>query len=109
MGEVYWGAYCLDGNGIMRTCGAGDRLDAPDRLRLPDVGGPWIGVGSAWGVHRDALLAGLGRLEHIDLEYCEARDVAVLAAASLREQGGRPAEHALPVYLRDRVAERPRQ
>jgi len=109
MGEVYWGAYALDDHGIMRVCGAGDQLDAPDRLQLPDWEGGWVGVGSAWAVYRDALSAGLGSPEHIELEYCEARDVAVLAATTLMEQGGHPAEQALPVYLRDRVAERPRR
>jgi tRNA threonylcarbamoyladenosine biosynthesis protein TsaB len=71
---------------------------------LPEEG-RWSGAGSGWGVHGAILGERLGaRLDRVDPDaFCEARDVAQLAAAELAAGGGVPAERAFPRYLRDRV------
>lgn len=103
MGELYWGAFRLDSAGLMRVQGE-EQVAGPGRVALPDAG-RWAGAGSGWGVHRAMLSERLGmRLDRVDpAAFCEARDVAELAAAALAAGGGLPAERALPRYLRDRV------
>ena len=103
MGEVYWGAYQLDEHDIMRSWDR-DRVGAPDRVQRPDGEEVWAGAGSGWQVHAELLAAAVGAVRPLPLEHCHARDVAALAA----EGGGVSAQNALPVYLRERVAEPPR-
>lgn len=103
MGELYWGAFRLDATGLMRLQGE-EQVAAPGQVWLPDEG-RWTGAGSGWGAEgvilRDRLGARLGRVEPD--AFCDARDLAQLAAAELAAGGGLPAERALPRYLRDRV------
>jgi tRNA threonylcarbamoyladenosine biosynthesis protein TsaB len=71
--------------------------------------GNWHGVGSGWAAYGDLLAQRLGaRVADTDPGLlCSAQDVAVLGATGFLEGLGVPAEQALPVYLRDRVARRP--
>lgn len=104
MGEVYWGCCVLDGNGLMRLT-AHERVCMPDLVEIPPGGG-WQGAGSGWSAYGDLLRKRLeGRLLSCAPEViCEARDIALLAAADFRAGRSVPPEQAVPVYLRDRVA-----
>ena len=76
-------------------------------VALPQFGGTtWNVIGSGWSSYRDALLAKLTSPPQWDDGECfpQAIDVALLAAADLRAGRAVPAEEALPVYLRDKVA-----
>lgn len=108
MGELYWGPYELGDEGIMRVAGA-EEVGAPELVGLPEDGS-WSGIGSGWSTHGDALRRRLGpRLLLTDPDAgCESRDIAVLAAADFAAGRSVAAEHALPVYLRDRVTSAPR-
>jgi len=106
MGEVYWGAYAVDAHGIMRPCGR-DQVGPPQQVRLP-AGGDWSGAGSGWEEYAGVLEDAVGVLPRLPQGHCEARDLAILAAAAHLE-GAVAAQDALPVYLRDRVAEPPRR
>jgi tRNA threonylcarbamoyladenosine biosynthesis protein TsaB len=80
-------------------------LYAPDQLpRLPP--GAWIGCGNGFAVHGDALARSLGEplrgLAAVSVPH--ARDIAKLAAFDFARGAARPAEQALPVYIRDKVA-----
>lgn len=103
MGELYWGAYRLGDDGLMRSI-AEEEVAGPDQVTLPSGSG-WHGAGSGWAVHGAALRLRLGArlVSVVPAAYCEARDVAVLAAAAFAAGRSVPAERALPVYLRDQV------
>jgi tRNA threonylcarbamoyladenosine biosynthesis protein TsaB len=111
MGEVYWGAYELEGSGEQ---GGVDTLEsrgeeqvcAPAQAVLPEGAG-WFGAGDGWNTYGGILRPRLGpRLAGWDAGlYPHACDVARLAAPIYRSGGAVPAEQALPVYLRDKVAQ----
>lgn len=106
MDEVYWGCFEIEAEGraepVCEEC-----VCAPERVCVPDGGG-WYGIGAGWEAYADRLharcgtaLAGTG-----PDTVCEALDVALLAVTEARAGRLVPAEQALPVYLRDRVAHR---
>ena len=103
MGEVYWGRYLLDGQGLMRPDGP-EVVITPEQVELPPDGG-WEGVGSGWEAYGDRLGERLGdRLRAVDpAARCEAQDLIPLAVAGFAKGLAVSAEQALPVYLRDRV------
>jgi tRNA threonylcarbamoyladenosine biosynthesis protein TsaB len=104
MNEVYWAACTPDASGAMRVIGD-ELIVPPGDVPLPE-GGDWHGVGSGWGAYRDLLLASLGdRVTAIDADaQCHAQDVARIAVVDFEAGLAVPAEAALPVYLRDKVA-----
>ena len=103
MGEVYWGRYALDGQGLMRLVGQ-EVVSTPEGVELPPDGG-WEGVGSGWAAHGERLSQRLGeRLIAVDPgALAEAQDLIPLAAAGFASGLAVAAELALPVYLRDQV------
>ena len=103
MGEVYWGRYALDGQGLMHLVGP-EVVSTPEGVELPQDGG-WEGVGSGWEAYGERLSRRLGeRLIAVDPGALgEAQDLIPLAAAGLARGLGVAAELALPVYLRDQV------
>ncbi len=103
MGEVYWGRYALDGQGLMRLVGS-EVVSTPEGVELPPDGG-WEGVGSGWEAHGERLSQRLGeRLITVDPgALAEAQDLIPLAAAGFASGLAVAAELALPVYLRDQV------
>ena len=103
MHEVYWGAFRVDADGIMRPAGA-QGVHAPDQVVVP-VGDDWVGSGSGWQAYADQLAARLGAAlcSHGE-SMVHARDVAQLAAGLYAEGAGVAAAQAQPVYLRNEVA-----
>ncbi|MCB1858660.1 MAG: tRNA (adenosine(37)-N6)-threonylcarbamoyltransferase complex dimerization subunit type 1 TsaB [Gammaproteobacteria bacterium] len=108
MGELYWGSYRIDDSGLAAPVER-ELVADPQRVFLPD-GGEWFGVGSGWIAHgtvlRDRFAARLSGVDGATL--CSAWDVALLGEAGFRAGKAVTAEQALPVYLRDRVAWKPR-
>ncbi len=104
MGEVYAGTFRRSADGLVEPIGVESVGDA-NVLQLPDVAA-WNVVGSGWATYRDVLAARLpGAPLWSDGEsYPQATDVARLAAPLARDGRGVAPEHALPVYLRDKVA-----
>lgn len=107
MNEVYWGAFGTGEDGLVHALGA-ECVCPPEQVPVLDGDG-WFAAGDGWAAHGAALEARFGvRLTGRDeARYPRARDVARLALAVHRREGGLPAEQALPVYLRDRVAKKP--
>jgi len=103
MGEIYHAAYSRSGEEWRAVHEAS--LCAPGAApSLP--AGAWTGCGSGFAAHGEALKRRYGeRLAEVrpDLYPC-ARDIARLGARELESGGGVPAEQALPVYIRDKVA-----
>lgn len=109
MGEVYWGACVLDDGGVMRVTEE-ECVVTPSAVPLPH-GSEWAGAGTGWSRYEDILTARIGAALATSLghELPAARDLLPAAAAAYATGEAVSAEQALPVYLRDRVAERPRR
>ena len=104
MHEVFAGEYAwADGMAVPL---AEDRLLIPGEVRAPGAGA-WTAIGN--GFARFPELAAMAEAaQAVQLEaWPRASAVAQLAAYWLREHPGLPAEAAEPVYLRDKVADKP--
>jgi tRNA threonylcarbamoyladenosine biosynthesis protein TsaB len=107
MDEVYWGAFEADAEGLAVAAGP-ELVIAPDAVPVPE-GGDWGGVGAGWGAYGDLLRARLGdHVNAVDPDvYPDAAQVARIAVRDFAAGLAVSAEQALPVYLRDKVAEKP--
>lgn len=102
MHEVYWAAYERRPEGLAAL--TEESLSPPADVRAPSPG-PWFGAGPGWAAYGDVLKAQVSPLAGIDTGLLPgAGDIARLGEIAFR--GGRTVapEHALPVYLRDKVA-----
>lgn len=112
MKEVYWGQYRRPvAKGNVDAQGE-EQLLAPHAVTLdpPTDGAPWVGVGSGWATYREILVQRLPWVSPSDEDaYPAARAVAQLALAQFQLGHWVSASQALPMYLRDRVAQKPRQ
>lgn len=108
MHEVYWGVYERGETGVP-VLWDDERVCPAAAAPLPEGAG-WHGAGDAWDTYGEVMRLRLGpRLAGWDAGfYPHARDVAVLAAPIYRSGGGLPPDQALPVYLRDNVAVKPK-
>jgi len=103
--EVYWGCYigAQDGTVVLR----GDEcVCVPAEAPGPDQG-DWVGAGSGWETYGDALMQHAGRQVVRMLPDLEphAADVARLGSHDYRQGRMVSPEAAVPVYLRNNVAE----
>lgn len=109
MQELYW-LPCEAKEGLMQFSGK-ERVGGVDDLLLPAGEQVWVVAGSALSVYHNEIEQRRG--EQISGYYPEAmvhaRDVAVLAARDYSAGEAVAAEHALPVYLRDNVAQKMRR
>jgi tRNA threonylcarbamoyladenosine biosynthesis protein TsaB len=105
MGEVYAAAFRRGGDGLVEALDE-ERVCPPSALSLPQAAA-WNVIGSGWNAYHEALRLRLASVPFraVDDEvWPQARDVARLAAPRLARGEGVSPEHALPVYLRDKVA-----
>jgi len=103
MGEIYHAAY-LRADTEWHTVHDAS-LCAPDAAPLLPAGA-WTGCGSGFAAHERTLLeryAGLLSEVRPDV-HPHAREIARLGARELERGRGVPAQQALPVYVRDKVA-----
>ena len=106
MAQVYWAPFdCADL--AAPTVLDEERVADPGSVRLPDGDERWYGAGHGF-VGYPALVTMLGaRLDGCDPGLLpHAREVALLGAAAFAAGRAVPAEQAVPVYLRDKVAQR---
>lgn len=105
MGQVYWGLCVNTGSGM--TLLEPERVSAPGDIVLPG-GDTWIGVGSGWDEYAAALLAHLGSSIHAwqPQVWPRARHVAELGARGVAGGSAVAAQEALPLYVRDDVAQK---
>ncbi len=105
MGELYAGYFDIDEDGLAVPM-ADECLVTPQALALPgdDV---WCAVGPGYRAHQAVLAQRFGyRLDSIARStYPQASAIARLGARALRAGLGVGARQALPVYLRDKVAQ----
>lgn len=108
MHEVYWGTWNVRGQGDVQALDD-ERVVAPADAPCP-VEGRWFAVGPGWAAYDAILTPRFTALESgRDVNLLpRAHDVALIGAHLAAQDGLLPAEQAQPVYLRDRVAEKPK-
>ncbi len=107
MGEVYFSAFAIGDDGVVAALGS-EQVNKPEAIIIPP-GGPWRGIGTGWDAHGEALCQRLQQapvtLDATALPH--ARDVAYIGARRWAEGMTVAPAKLAPVYLRDRVAEKP--
>lgn len=108
MDEVYWAAYYLD-NGKWQL-DAEECVISPEMVELPEQAANWTAAGSGWASYADRLLAGSNVTLNAVLADCfpSAQAMLKLAAEELKAGNTVTAAQAIPVYLRNDVAKKPR-
>jgi len=104
MNEVYVAAYEVAGDSVQEIMAP--KVGAGETALLPDGAG-WRGAGDGFATpHGEVLRRRMGaRLGVVDEKaFPSASAVARLAAPVLARGGGVDASHALPLYVRDKVA-----
>ncbi len=106
MGEVYWGYYQFS-EGRMRLLG--DEAVSPVAA-IKQQAGDWLAIGSGCQTYRDELssLAGVRCIESDEEDYPRAASLLALARFDWVNKNLLSAEQAQPVYLRDKVAKKPK-
>lgn len=114
MHEVYAALYDVPRSGLVADASTERVLTPAALVELAEATGEnrerWIGAGKGLGAYA-AQLSALGLVAGRIWPDAEPRagEVARLGAADFAAGGARPAESAVPVYLRDQVAQPPRQ
>ncbi len=107
MGEVYWGYYQFNKG---RMCLQAEEAVGPvaSITRQP---GEWLAAGSGCQTYREELsvLAGVRCIESDEEDYPRAASLLELARFDWAEKNLLSAEQAQPVYLRDKVAKKPKK
>lgn len=103
MQELFWGVYRRDALGLAQLSGDEAVTPAADVI-FPDLDG--YGIGSGWAAYPDILGNRIGsRLKGISADVCPRAACIAQLGAHIHAQGLSVAvEHAMPVYLRDKVA-----
>lgn len=103
MGEVYWGCYSIEEDGLMSLVDI-EEVVAPEAIRMPPGDG-WCSAGNAWQSYGEILGQRCGPRvnSQSQLEHPHAQDVARLAVAIFDAGKQVNAADALPTYLRNRV------
>lgn len=81
-----------------------ESVDAPESV-VPEEPERWAGVGN--GFERFEALAGTSVAQRFPEAGARAGHLARLAASEWSAEAAQPPEQAQPVYLRNRVAEKP--
>lgn len=108
MDEVYWAAYHLDNN-EWRLDGE-EIVVPPEHIPAPDSQINWTGAGTGWKTHKERLLPTADCQLPTLLPDClpSAGAMAKLAVADINAGRLLSAEKAVPVYLRNNVAKKPK-
>ena len=107
MQEVYYGVYKLSSEHMMELEGK-ERVISPQHINQK-VSSNCYGTGSGWNVYAESLLQAVGNDISFDADkFPQAKYVAKLAKTYFQQGQKLSAEEALPVYIRDDVAEKPK-
>jgi tRNA threonylcarbamoyladenosine biosynthesis protein TsaB len=103
--EVYWGCYTAAGDGAVMLYES-ECVCAPADIPCPDSG-DWVGVGSGWEACGETLMQKAGeRVVRVVPDFePRASDVARLGVHDYRQGLVVGPDAAVPVYLRNNVAE----
>ncbi|MCW9024378.1 MAG: tRNA (adenosine(37)-N6)-threonylcarbamoyltransferase complex dimerization subunit type 1 TsaB [Gammaproteobacteria bacterium] len=107
MGEVYWGFY-LKHNDCMQIVGE-EQVTTVDKIEMQT--GEWMVLGSGTGSYATQLskLTGVNEVKTDGPQFPRARDLLELARCHWNEENYVNADQAQPIYLRNNVAQKPKQ
>lgn len=106
MQEVYCGLFEQDKNGFMHV--VGEEVVIRPSLINTNIDLDCVGVGSGWKAYADLILSKLPyKIQFKADAFPQAEHVAILAKHNFESGNAVTALQALPVYLRDNVAEKP--
>lgn len=104
MQEIYWSLFKKNDLGLMQQI-TEEKVCSPTNISKPSEG-DWFGAGSGWNTYAEELqtqfdqnLTGF----HGDV-FPSAEDIMTLAKPAYLEGNAIPVEEAMPVYLRNKVA-----
>ncbi len=102
--EVYWGCYERAADNVLLL--EDERVCTPAAVPGPEAG-DWVAAGSGWAAYADVLMQRFGTQVVRVLPDLEPRAEDVVRIAVGEYQHGRllKPEEAIPVYLRDNVAD----
>lgn len=105
MDEIYWAVYQRNVKGFAELLG-NETVTPAIAVEFPDLSG--VGIGTGWLNHHQVLLACLGHriYRYEDDRLPRASAIAKLAIEGFNQGQAVPAEQALPLYLRDKVAKK---
>ncbi|MCC5797543.1 MAG: tRNA (adenosine(37)-N6)-threonylcarbamoyltransferase complex dimerization subunit type 1 TsaB [Methylophaga sp.] len=105
MGEIYTGLF-VNQHGLAVPCSE-EQVSAPAVFR-PEGSGAWTGVGSGWTVYQNELQQNFSDQLSGILSDVLPQATMIAKLADVEAQQGRlfPAAQALPVYLRNNVAQK---
>jgi len=108
MQEVYWGAFRCDHEGLVAGVDE-ERVCAPEAVECPQQV-DWTGAGSGWATYSEVLAqrCAVPAAAVYAQQQPHAADVARLAARALAQGETLAPEQAIPVYLRNNVASKPK-
>jgi tRNA threonylcarbamoyladenosine biosynthesis protein TsaB len=102
MNEIYWCAYELGQDKLMSPM-CPEIVCAPDELHFK-MDSDFVGVGSGWDSYHAIMQQQFVTTQWIPKRYPNAYDIVTLAANGFKNGEAVSAEQALPIYLRDHVA-----
>lgn len=107
MGEVYWAAFDC-GDADSPALRGAERVDDPAALPAETFDANWHGAGNGWSAYPRVLEPLAARLARVgDITHPHAADIARLAADPFSHGEAVDAARAVPVYIRDKIADRP--
>ena len=107
MNEVYWGYFDRNPEGL--ACAQGSEGVGKPAL-VPLLAGNWYGAGSGWASYADSMIDRIGaNLKAYESNLLPKAQYLLPLAMAMYQRGDiLSAEQALPVYLRDKVANKSR-
>jgi tRNA threonylcarbamoyladenosine biosynthesis protein TsaB len=104
IGEIFWGVYQRNAEGFVELIGKEAVLPV-DKIEFPTQSA--LGIGSGWRVYKDELIARTqGFVSQIESDVLpQSSSIATLGVYGFQRGLAVDAEHAQPVYLRDKVAQ----
>lgn len=106
MREVYYALYQVDQDAVVQLIGD-EHVISPSSIEI-EIGNDCVGAGSGWKAYAEILSTQCPKIIEYDAEaFPQAEYIARLGKYHFERGHTVAATQALPVYLRDRVADRP--
>lgn len=112
MDEVYWATYCFEDNHCLlvgeEQVISPNKISIAEKLNASDAS--CVAAGTGWKAYRERLLPAVNCQLQSILDDCLPSAAVLVKLAAIEFDAGNtvPAEEAIPVYLRNNVARKPK-